>query len=294
MNNLPIYPIYIPSKNRADACYTARYFQKDGVRFHIVVEPAQVESYERAGWGKYLLILPEDNLRLLGSRLWIRQHSIDAGFARHWQFDDNITHLGRLHRGLRIRCNANRAISVVEEFTDRYTNIGVSGFNYQMFVKNTERKPYVLNCKVYSGSLINNQMPHKWRLYYNDDTDLCLQVVTNQMCTVSFNAFYINKLQTMTVKGGNTDDLYQKEGRLIMARTLEEVWPDYVTTKWRFGRPQHVVKNSWKDFKTPLIRRTDLDWNAIRKKTYDFSLTKVSDIKNKELSDFYQQYNTKP
>ena len=69
----------------------------------------------------------------------------------------------------------------------------------------------------------------------------------------------------MTVKGGNTEDLYQKDGRLIMARTLEEVWPDYVTTKWRFGRPQHVVKDSWRCFKTPLQLKTGVDLSAMPK-----------------------------
>ena len=36
------------------------------------------------------MILPKDNLKALGSRLWIREHSIKNGFDKHWQFDDNI------------------------------------------------------------------------------------------------------------------------------------------------------------------------------------------------------------
>ncbi len=57
----------------------------------------------------------------------------------------------------------------------------------------------------------------------------------------------------MKMKGGNTDELYKGNGRLAMAKELERNWPGIVTTRVRFGRPQHVVKNSWRDFKTPLI-----------------------------------------
>ena len=77
----------------------------------------------------------------------------------------------------------------------------------------------------------------------------------------------------MVVKGGNTDDLYQKDGRLLMARSLEEVWGnDIVETKWRFGRPQHVIKHKWKQFTHPLIRRTDIDWDEIKRKKYEGKL----------------------
>jgi len=283
-NNLPRYPVYIPSKNRHDVCYTAAFFLRDGVDFRLVVEPSQSEKYISAFGKEQVLVLPEDGLKLLGSRLWIRQHSIDNGFDRHWQFDDNIRYVGRLNGGKRIICNANVAISALEDFTDRYENIGISGFNYRMFVHPTIQQAFFTNCHVYSASLVNNQMPYKWRLYYNDDTDLCLQVVTNNLCTVLFNAFFVDKMKTMTVKGGNTQDLYQKDGRLIMARTLEEVWPKYVTTKWRYGRPQHVVKDSWKCFKTPLRLKRDIDLSAMPKvDERGIQLKQLRDIKSDSL-----------
>jgi hypothetical protein len=259
----PRYPIYIPSKNRADVCYTAQIFLEDGVEFKIVIEPAQVEAYLKHYPEELLLVLPEDDMRLLGSRLWIREHSIANGYDRHWQFDDNIRDCYYMVKGVRERANFNLGISLIEDFTDRYTNIGLSGFNYKTFVSPDTRKPYYLNVHVYSATLVNNRMPYKWRLLYNDDTDICLQVLDNGMCTVLVNQFSVEKMRTMTVKGGNNSDLYQGDGRLVMARSLEEVWPQYVETKWRFGRAQHVVKENWKMFKQPLQRRTDIDWDEI-------------------------------
>lgn len=275
---MPIkYPVYIPSKDREKSALTARWFKQWKLPFHLVVEPAQVEKYTAAGWGDYLLVLPEDGMRLLGSRLWIREHSISNGHDRHWQFDDNIRSFRRLHRGCRVRVDPNKAIEIVEEFTDRYTNIGLSGFDYEMFVVDTQKKPFITNVHVYSATLVNNRMPYKWRLYYNDDTDLCLQVLDAGLCTVQFKTLMVEKMKTLTVKGGNTDDLYQRDGRLLMARSLEEVWPEHVETAWRFGRPQHRVKNNWKQFTQPLIRREDIDWDAIKQKSYTFELKQVKE-----------------
>lgn len=108
------YPIYIPSKNRADIGYTANSFLKDGVDFKIVVEPSQYENYLKFYDKSLILVLPEDNMRLLGSRLWIREHSIKAGFDRHWQFDDNIRGCQYSTKGIRIDCNFNIGISAIE------------------------------------------------------------------------------------------------------------------------------------------------------------------------------------
>ncbi len=265
----PKYPVYIPSKNRADTSFTAKFLLEDGVDFKIVVEPSQVEAYEARFGRDLLLILPEDNMRALGSRLWIREHAISEGHDRHWQLDDNIRNILMYYRNKRVRVNSADAMLLVEDFTDRYTNVGVSGFQYSMFMVDVT-KPFILNAKVYSGSLINNRMPHKWRLFYNEDVDLCLQVLNAGLCTVQIQQFGINKIRTMTIKGGNTDDLYQGDGRLVMARTIEEVWPQYAKTTWRYGRPQHSI--NWRAFKdNQLVRRSDIDWDEIQSRK--FSIT---------------------
>jgi hypothetical protein len=260
---LPIrYPIFVPSKGRSHACQTAKFLLADSVPFRLVVEPSEEHDYRQAFPSAELLVTPHDDMRLLGVRNWIRQRSIDEGHDRHWQLDDNIRRMKRQTQGKRLSCNARIAISAVEQFTDRYTNIGVSGMDYSMFAKDAMR-PFRLNVHVYSCTLVNNRMPYTWRLVYNDDTDLCLQVLSGGMCTVQFQAFVVEKMQTMTVSGGNTDDLYRGDGRLTMSRTLERQWPGIVTTTRKFGRAQHSVKGAWRGFDTPLVRRDDIDWNAL-------------------------------
>ena len=45
----------------------------------------------------------------------------------------------------------------------------------------------------------------------------------------------------MTMKGGNSDELYVDDGRLKMAQSLKDQHPDITTIKQRWGRWQHVV-----------------------------------------------------
>ena len=48
----------------------------------------------------------------------------------------------------------------------------------------------------------------------------------------------------MTMKGGNTDELYDSNGRLEMAQSLQRQHPDVVTVGERFNHAQHVVNYS--------------------------------------------------
>lgn len=53
----------------------------------------------------------------------------------------------------------------------------------------------------------------------NEDTDLSFRALKDGYCTILFNAFLCDKAQTMTMKGGNTDELYKDDGRWLMAES---------------------------------------------------------------------------
>ena len=290
---IPKYPVYVPSKGRFETCYTANFLIEDKTDFILVVEPAEATAYKNKYPDQNILVTPRNDMKLLGVRNWIREHSIENGAERHWQIDDNIRWIYRRYKSRRIRCNSNIALRATEDFTDRYTNIGLSGLNYEMFAPDNSRlPPFYLNTHVYSCSLINNKIPYKWRLVYNDDTDLCLQILSAGLCTVDMNIFLTKKMHTMTVKGGNTEQLYSGDGRLLMARTLERAWPQVVTVDRRFKRPQHVIKDAWRKFDTPLIRRTDIDWKKLKKTdNYGMVLNQVRpEIKSTDLQKVYADF----
>jgi len=247
------YPIYVISKGRHDCCLTARFLERDGVDYRVVIEPQEYDAYAQHIRPDRLLKLPFSNLGLGGipARNWCWEHSIAAGHERHWILDDNISGIRRWNAGKRIPMESGPAFVACEDFIDRYDNIAIAGMNYLFFARG-KAPPFNLNVHVYSCLCIRNDLPHRWRGRYNEDTDLCLQVLADGWCTVLFNAFLIVKAATMTMKGGNTAQLYKGDGRLKMARSLERVWPGVVSVGRRFKRPQHVVANNWAKFDTPL------------------------------------------
>ncbi len=257
---LPRYPVFIPTKSRWNTCYTARVLLEDGVPFYLVVEPHEWRYYAREFGEDCLLVLPAPNMRAYRARTWIKHYSIQRGDAWHWQLDDNIQGFYRRWKGYRIPCAAGVAFRVVEDFVERFENIAIAGLNYTSFCpENTKRPPFNVNVHVYSCFIVNNKTPHYWRLFYNDDTDYCLQVIVDGWCTVLFNAFLADKMRTMTIKGGMTSVYDPKlDGRLKMARMLERAWPYVVETTRRFRRPQHIIRYNWRKFAAPLIPKQHL------------------------------------
>ena len=185
------------------------------------------------------------------------------------------------------------ALAAAEDFTDRYENVAISGLNYSMFATGHDKQPpFYVNVHVYSCTLVLNAIPYQWRGRYNEDTDLCLQVLSGGWCTILFNAFLAQKVATMKMKGGNTDQLYRGSGRLKMARELERRWPRVVEIKRRFGRPQHVIVNQWKHFDTPLKLRADIDPRKLKHANeYGLKLTAVQEVKSKDLKDYVKKMN---
>lgn len=260
------YPVFIPSKGRWKAAQakTVRTLAADGVQFTLVVEPHEVDQYDKllSGYGvppERVVALPFRDLGRgsIPARNWIAEAAERCGFERYWQLDDNIEHFARVHGTRRIRCDAGVALAVCEDFVDRYENVGVAGLAYYHDVRPMTRPevPFRLNCHVYSTLLVATELGLRFRGRYNEDTDLCLQALAAGWTTVQVVAFMMRKSETMTMKGGNTDELYGGDGRLAMARELERRWPGVVSVTRRWGRPQHYV--DWTKFKTPLVRKAD-------------------------------------
>lgn len=295
---LPRYPIYIPSRARPETAFTAQVLDRDGVEFRICVAPYEVGQYERE-FGERVLELPSNRMDIVAVRNWIRDHAEETGAERHWQLDDNIRHFQRRWRARRMYCRAGLALRAMEDFTDRYSNVGLSGPNYSMFCKDYAKfPPFVSNCKVYSCTLVNHEIAYRWRGPYNDDTDLCLQVLAGGWCTVAFNAFLQVKTPTLTMKGGMTDsneNNYRGDGRLKMARTLERRWLGVVDTRRRFSRPQHHVEGDWKRFDTPLKLKEgiDLDKLAEQPSEYGMELRDSGDLKSERMKALRDEYNSR-
>lgn len=243
------YPVYVISKGRwTGGGLTYRALDKLGIDYRIVIEPQERELYAEHVAEEKMLVLPFAELGQgsIPARNWVWDHAVESGASRHWILDDNIADFARLNRNkVRIIKDENPFIPC-EVFADRYKNVGLIGMEYRGFgrIDSPNLTPYRLNTRVYSCILINHALPFRWRGRYNEDTDLALRVLKAGWVTVVFNCYRIHKAQTMTMRGGNTDDLYAGDGRRKMAESLKDQHPDVVTVSEKWGRPQHHVDYS--------------------------------------------------
>ena len=272
----PRYPLYVISKGRWESRLTVKSLEKMNVPYRVVIEPQELKQYAAVIDRKKILILPFSNLGKgsIPARNWVWEHSIKESHARHWIIDDNINGFYRYNKNLKVQVNNGSTFAVVEDFTDRYINVPMSGMNYFMFVtrKAGNIQPVTFNTRIYSCILLSNEATHRWRGRYNEDTDLSIRFLKDGYCTILFNAFLARKQTTMTMKGGNTELLYQEkkdfDGRLAMARSLQRQHPDIVTIVHKWGRWQHQV--DYRSFKrNRLVRRKGL---VIPEKTNDYGM----------------------
>lgn len=226
------------------------------VPFRLVVEPQEVDEYRHIT--DDIIVLPFSNLGQgsIPARNFVWEHSIAEGWDRHWILDDNIEGFHRLNRNEKPKVTSGTIFRCAEDFTERYENVGISGFNYYSFCKTTDRlPPYYLNTRIYSCILIKNDLPYRWRGRYNEDTDLSIRALKDGYCTILFNAFLAGKVTTMRMSGGNTDNVYTDgDNRMKFAKALEELHPDVVKVVWKFGRWHHHV--DYRPFKkNALVRK---------------------------------------
>ena len=240
----PRYPVYVISKGRWEARLTVKALERMRVPYWVVVEPQERNEYAAVVDERKILALPFSNLGQgsIPARNWVWEHALASGAARHWILDDNIRAFSRLQRGERCNVVDGTPFRVVEDLVDRYTNVALAGLQYRGFASSTStHAPFILNTRIYSCILIKNDLPYRWRGRYNEDTDLSLRALKDGWCTILMVAFLADKLKTMTSKGGNTDELYKGDGRLQMARSLQQQHPDVTKIKRRWDRWQHVV-----------------------------------------------------
>jgi len=256
----PDYPVYIISKGRWEKRLTSRALEKIKVPYHIVIEPQEYDNYAAVIDPAKILTLPFSNLGQgsIPARNWVWEHSQLNGAGRHWILDDNIRGFYRLNYNLKTPVASGTIFKAAEEFVDRYDNVALAGFHYFMFAwRKNKLPPFYLNTRIYSCTLIQNNIPYQWRGRYNEDTDLSLRVLKDGWCTVLFVTFLAFKMTTMTMSGGNTDELYQDDGRLLMAQSLQEQHPDVTQISYKFGHVQHHV--NYEPFrKNKLKKKSDL------------------------------------
>lgn len=239
----PDYPIFVPTKNRYKAPLTINELERIHVPYTAVVEEQEYTHYKEVVKTGQIIVLPHRDKGLIATRNWIwdyAQHELHTPYF--WTIDDNIRHFYQLNQNMKWYTTSGTFFKVMEDFVGRYANVIIGGMQYEMFTPRKQKHPpFIPNTRIYSNMLIKTDAPYRNELFYNDDTDLCLRVLKDGNCTVLFNIFVAEKMQTMRIKGGMTDYYEQTNKRKEFADMLAQAHPDVVKVVWKYNRWHHEV-----------------------------------------------------
>jgi hypothetical protein len=245
------YPIYIPSKGRAEHMTTHKTLLDGGVEdFMVVVEEPEVDAYAAAVGADRLVVLPHVGQGIAGSRNWIKQRAREAKSRRHWQIDDDVTAFYSPGRGGTIyeKCQAVEALTAAESFTDNYSNIAATGITSSQWAR-SKKGPVEINRMVYTVVLFDSLAPGEWRADTQEDTDYVLQLLSQQFCTVRVCAYAHSSVATDKMPGGCTDNEYLGDNRRKRILGLQRRWPGLgIEVQEKNGLARVNVSRVWRRF----------------------------------------------
>lgn len=217
------YKIYIPTKGRYNRLLTADYLTKNGIDFSLVVEEKEVDLYKEKYPNKVIALPGSDYGGVYFARNFIKKLSIENGEKRHWQLDDDIKKLVYVDNGNLVDMPLNEIFGNMENFCDRFMNIGLASPHSTVWVK-FGKKPFEINKLAYSCLLVNNNVDVWWNKGVMEDIDYNIQILESGWCTVRFYIYSFTWSARTAQKGGVTEFYLNKNKRFADVKNTQEKW----------------------------------------------------------------------
>jgi hypothetical protein len=253
------YPIYIPSKGRANLNITPSLLQANGLDYTLVVEPQDYDSYCKVHSPERVVRMDKNDMGMWYVRNYMKRFSSERGDKKHWQLDDDIEKflIRKRNTNKNIEVNPLFCLSVVEHCMDMFTNVAISGIgtNVYAFSKN---KAVALNRLAYQCVLVDNSLDiEAAQVGAASDWDYTLRALEAGHCTLAFHHIMQQSAPTFKNSGGCTDIAYVGDKRKLSYESFIKLWPgrfevkEYPNTKIRW-RLRHTRK-FLNDYKQTLL-----------------------------------------
>lgn len=213
----PKYPIYIPSKGRADKQLTVKLLLANGItNFFVIVEAGHdAVEYTRTIGNKHVLVLKESNYGTSSvARNYAIEHSKRVGFAKHWQLDDDISKIYGHKKGKVTNVNVGEILREVERL-DKEHKSNITGVNTSASFLSQTKKEFNENGSLTSLYLITNDK-FRFRGTMLVDMDYQLQLLRAGLQTLRCNNFAFVFKSPLKAKGGYYD-IYSNDKKRTQA-----------------------------------------------------------------------------
>ena len=216
----PKYPVCVLTYARAnESGRTHRTLTRMKVRHHLFVEQSQIYEYQQWYDPTYceIIELPEDfrGWGTMGStsvRNYILDWGLERGHERVWMLDDNIKKYIRLYQGVKNPIESPVVFTHIEDYIDRYDNVGAVSHNFNPFVREGDMRACVLkNGKQYSSMCLLTDKEFRFRYKHQEDNLMSIEMVERGFCNLCFNSVLYDKNTSGQDQGGNKKTIYKCE-----------------------------------------------------------------------------------
>lgn len=236
-----MFPIYIPSKGRADLVKGAITMLNDSrILFTLVVDPQELGLYRPRA--EKIIITDKNGAGLCYAREFIRRYSISRGETWHWQINDDICRFSLREPGMKmVEIPPINIIHEIENKVSKYSNIGLAGTEENVWPPH--ESGLRVNYVPAEAILINNQVAASFRQYPGfEDLDFLLQVLQAGFCSLKFDHLRVVSPTPGTNKGGS----FQVD-RNTWREKFMSAWPgvEFNPGGSPGGKPNHrwIMKN---------------------------------------------------
>ena len=243
-----MFPIYIPSRDRAGKIVVPALLAACGLDYRIVIEPQFWDGYIKEYGPSMLLVLPKNNGGLPFVRNWIKQKSISDGDQYHWQIDDNVKKFLVRRDGKNIQEKPSIGLAEIERWVLKYKNVDIAGMGHQLWAWSAG-SPISINHAPNTVFLVKNSCKAAWRDNCPEDADFAMQVLTNGNCCAQFNHIIFDKPASGTMAGGAKEVCYSGDGPRLRSEGMAKLWPGCFEPAIRNGRWRVKPSRIWSTFK---------------------------------------------
>jgi len=274
---LPKYPIYIPSKGRAETKATAANFEENNIPYTFSIEKEDEEKYRKAFPNAEFIILEKSNQGNPYSRNTIKEHALKNGHKYHWHIDDDIKKMAYYLDGKNNYFdNFAQCLSIIEAVCDKYENIGAASPRSSAFSR-TEKSIIGFNKNIYCVMLLKNDNDIWFRPDVLEDKDMSMQILANGECTVLFNRLLMFNPSTGTNSGGHGVHSERVKSRAERAKQLAKNWPGAFELRETKDGLRPKPSRIWQTFKQRPIKKGENNMNI--HETLKDLLIDIDDVK---------------